>query len=50
MGALVTTVALGLGDAGPAYVAGALLVATGVLTGLRQPAPTGPRGPVVGAR
>ncbi|WP_063836712.1 DMT family transporter [Streptomyces sp. NRRL S-15] len=41
VGALVTTVALGLGEAGLADVAGALLVAAGVLIGLRQPAPTG---------
>ncbi|WP_328911064.1 DMT family transporter [Streptomyces sp. NBC_00234] len=41
VGALVTTVALGLGEAGLTDVAGALLVAAGVLIGLRQPAPTG---------
>lgn len=40
VGALLTTVALGLGKAGPADVAGALLVAAGVVFGLRQPAPT----------
>ncbi|MFD3658917.1 DMT family transporter [Streptomyces sp. NPDC058620] len=44
VGALVTTVALGLGEAGLADVAGALLVAAGVLIGLRQPAPTGVAG------
>ncbi|MEU1123814.1 DMT family transporter [Streptomyces sp. NPDC005899] len=41
VGALLTTVALGLGEVGVADVAGALLVAAGVLTGLRQPAPAG---------
>ncbi|MFF5898062.1 DMT family transporter [Streptomyces argenteolus] len=40
-GALVTTVALGLGEAGVADVAGALIVGAGVLIGLRQPAQTG---------
>ncbi|MFJ8980655.1 DMT family transporter [Streptomyces sp. NPDC102282] len=40
VGALVTTVALGLGEAGLADVAGALLVTAGVLIGLRQPAVT----------
>jgi drug/metabolite transporter (DMT)-like permease len=44
VGALVTTVALGLGEAGLADVAGALLVAAGVLIGLRQRAPTGVAG------
>ncbi|GGQ23397.1 DMT family transporter [Streptosporangium pseudovulgare] len=37
VGALLTTVALGLGQAGPADVTGALLVAAGVVIGLRQP-------------
>ena len=37
VGALLTTVALGLGRAGPADVTGALLVAAGVAVGLRQP-------------
>ncbi|OSP25527.1 EamA family transporter [Streptomyces sp. 13-12-16] len=37
VGALLTTVALGLGRAGPADVTGALLVAVGVAVGLRQP-------------
>ncbi|WP_406466228.1 DMT family transporter [Streptomyces sp. NBC_00111] len=41
VGALVTTIALGLGEAGPADVPGALIVATGVLIGMRQPTPTG---------
>ncbi|MET9595164.1 DMT family transporter [Streptomyces sp. NPDC006516] len=41
VGALVTTVALGLGEAGVADVAGALLVGAGVLIGMRQPAQTG---------
>ncbi|MFI2780283.1 EamA family transporter [Streptomyces sp. ALB3] len=41
VGSLVTTVALGLGGAGPADVAGALLVAVGVMIGLRQPGPAG---------
>lgn len=41
VGALVTTVALGLGEAGVADVAGALIVGAGVLIGLRQPARTG---------
>ncbi|MER5551995.1 DMT family transporter [Streptomyces sp. NPDC002793] len=39
VGALVTTVALGLGEEGLADVVGALLVAAGVVIGLRQPAP-----------
>ncbi|MEV1007939.1 DMT family transporter [Streptomyces sp. NPDC049881] len=38
IGALLTTVVLGLGGAGPADVAGALIVAAGVALGLRQPA------------
>ncbi|WP_106401084.1 DMT family transporter [Actinocorallia populi] len=37
VGALLTTVVLGLGQAGPADVTGALLVAAGVVIGLRQP-------------
>jgi len=37
VGALLTTVALGLGHVGPADVAGALLVAAGVALGLRRP-------------
>ncbi|MGN9795742.1 DMT family transporter [Streptomyces sp. OZ13] len=37
VGALLTTVALGLGQAGPADVTGALLVTVGVAVGLRQP-------------
>ncbi|MFI6455466.1 DMT family transporter [Streptosporangium amethystogenes] len=37
VGALFTTVALGLGQAGPADITGALLVAAGVVVGLRQP-------------
>ncbi|MEE4491526.1 DMT family transporter [Streptomyces sp. BE230] len=37
VGALLTTVALGLGEAGPADVIGALLVTAGVVSGLRQP-------------
>lgn len=37
VGALLTTVALGFGQAGPADVTGALLVAAGVVVGLRQP-------------
>ncbi|MFR9722654.1 EamA family transporter [Streptomyces sp. MS19] len=41
IGALLTTVVLGLGGAGPADVAGALIVAAGVALGLRQP--TAPR-------
>lgn len=39
VGALLTTVVLGLGDAGPADIAGALLVAAGVVIGLRRPVP-----------
>jgi drug/metabolite transporter (DMT)-like permease len=38
VGALLTTVALGLGQAGPADVTGALLVTVGVAVGLRRPA------------
>jgi drug/metabolite transporter (DMT)-like permease len=38
VGSLLTTVALGLGEAGPADVAGAVLVGLGVVIGLRQPA------------
>ena len=41
VGALITTVVLGLGEPGVADVAGALLVGTGVLIGMRQPARTG---------
>ncbi|MFI6785994.1 DMT family transporter [Nonomuraea sp. NPDC050383] len=37
VGALLTTLALGLGQAGPADVAGTLLVAAGVVLGLRRP-------------
>lgn len=37
VGALLTTVGLGIGEAGPADIAGALLVAAGVALGLRQP-------------
>jgi drug/metabolite transporter (DMT)-like permease len=37
VGALLTTLALGLGQAGPADVAGALLVAAGVALGQRRP-------------
>ncbi|MFJ2825627.1 hypothetical protein ACIO7M_31610 [Streptomyces toxytricini] len=37
VGALVTTVALGLGRAGLADIAGALLVAVGVFLGSRRP-------------
>ncbi|WP_344455553.1 DMT family transporter [Actinocorallia aurantiaca] len=37
VGALLATVALGLGQAGPADVTGALLVAAGVVLGLRRP-------------
>ncbi|MFF9691196.1 EamA family transporter [Streptomyces sp. NPDC014623] len=44
VGALVTTVAPGPGEAGSAGAAGVLLVTAGVLTGLRQPAPTGVAG------
>ncbi|WP_406312162.1 DMT family transporter [Streptosporangium sp. NBC_01639] len=44
VGALLTTIALGLGQAGPADVTGALLVAAGVVVGLRQPS-RGSRGP-----
>jgi len=40
IGALLTSVTLGLGEAGPADIAGALLVAAGVGIGLRQPAPS----------
>ncbi|MGP4109572.1 DMT family transporter [Streptomyces sp. 4N509B] len=36
VGALLTSVALGLGQAGPADVAGALIVAAGVVAGLRR--------------
>ncbi|MFD7704511.1 DMT family transporter [Streptomyces caelestis] len=43
VGALLTTVVLGLGETGPADVTGALLVAAGVVAGLRQPRRTGPR-------
>jgi drug/metabolite transporter (DMT)-like permease len=39
VGALLTTVALGLGRAGPADVTGALLVTVGVAVGLRRPRP-----------
>jgi drug/metabolite transporter (DMT)-like permease len=39
VGALLTTVALGFGRAGPADVAGAVLVAAGVVIGLRGPTP-----------
>ncbi|MFE3514967.1 EamA family transporter [Streptomyces sp. NPDC059166] len=44
VGALLTTLVLGLGGAGPADVAGALLVAAGVAAGLRRPA-AGPAAP-----
>ena len=37
VGALLTTIALGLGQAGPADITGALLVTTGLVLGLRQP-------------
>jgi drug/metabolite transporter (DMT)-like permease len=37
VGALLTTVALGIGHAGPADVTGALLVTAGVVIGLRRP-------------
>ncbi|MDO3700249.1 DMT family transporter [Micromonospora sp. C28SCA-DRY-2] len=37
VGALLTAVALGLGEAGPADVTGALLVAAGVVVGVRRP-------------
>ncbi|MDR8411760.1 DMT family transporter [Nonomuraea sp. 3-1Str] len=37
VGALLTTLALGLGQAGPADVTGTLLVAAGVVLGLRRP-------------
>ncbi|MFD7715487.1 DMT family transporter [Streptomyces sp. NPDC059814] len=37
VGALLTTLVLGIGQAGPADIAGALLVAAGVAAGLRQP-------------
>ncbi|MFF3783359.1 hypothetical protein [Streptomyces sp. NPDC001933] len=47
-GALLTTVALGLGRVGPADIIGALLVAAGVFSGLRQPGPDGRDG--LGAR
>ncbi|MFF1571299.1 DMT family transporter [Leifsonia sp. NPDC058292] len=39
IGALVTTVVLGLGRVGPADLAGAVLVATGVVIGLHRPKP-----------
>ncbi|MFG3706092.1 DMT family transporter [Micromonospora sp. NPDC047670] len=42
VGALLTAVALGLGQAGPADVTGALLVAAGVVVGLRQPSRDSP--------
>ncbi|MDX6740637.1 DMT family transporter [Actinocorallia sp. A-T 12471] len=41
VGALLTTVVLGLGSAGPADVTGVVLVAAGVALGLRQPARRG---------
>ncbi|MGW5259861.1 DMT family transporter [Microbispora sp. NPDC004025] len=44
VGALLTTLALGLGQAGPADVTGALLVAAGVVLGLRQPSRESPVG------
>ncbi|MFJ6464935.1 DMT family transporter [Streptomyces sp. NPDC091387] len=37
VGALLTTLVLGIGQAGPADIAGALLVAAGVAAGLRRP-------------
>ncbi|MEU8702582.1 DMT family transporter [Streptomyces sp. NPDC048680] len=37
VGALLTTLVLGIGQAGPADITGALLVAAGVAAGLRQP-------------
>ncbi|MFJ9110023.1 DMT family transporter [Streptomyces sp. NPDC102283] len=40
VGALLTTLALGLGEVGLADAAGAALVTAGVLIGMRQPAPT----------
>lgn len=46
VGALITTVALGLGAAGPADVTGALVVAVGVALGLRQPSRDRPVAPV----
>ncbi|MFI7444763.1 DMT family transporter [Nonomuraea indica] len=50
VGALLTTLALGLGQAGPADVTGALLVTAGVVLGLRQPgrANPGPHHPQAG--
>lgn len=50
VGALLTTLALGLGQAGPADVTGALLVTAGVVLGLRQPgrANPGPHRPQAG--
>ncbi|MEV4478407.1 DMT family transporter [Micromonospora coxensis] len=41
VGALLTAVLLGLGQAGPADVTGALLVAAGVVVGVRRPRRTG---------
>lgn len=42
VGALITTAVLGLGGVGPADIVGALIVAAGVIIGLRRPAPTPP--------
>ncbi|WP_218957377.1 DMT family transporter [Streptomyces sp. UH6] len=51
VGALLTTVVLGIGHAGPADVTGALLVAAGVAVGMRTPRPAGdPRGDRPGIR
>ncbi|MFE6037826.1 DMT family transporter [Streptomyces sp. NPDC056452] len=44
VGALLTTLALGLGEVGPADVIGAVLVAAGVVIGLRGPVPAGGAG------
>ncbi|MEU1086822.1 DMT family transporter [Streptomyces sp. NPDC005576] len=44
VGALVTTLALGLGEVGPADAVGAVIVAAGVLIGMRQPSATGSAG------
>ncbi|MEU4511133.1 DMT family transporter [Nonomuraea wenchangensis] len=45
VGALLTTIALGLGQAGPADVTGALLVTAGVVLGLRKPRRDNPGSP-----
>ncbi|WP_327268599.1 DMT family transporter [Streptomyces sp. NBC_01218] len=44
VGALVTTLVLGLGEVGPADAAGAVIVAAGVLIGMRRPGTTGTAG------